>query len=63
MDEFLSSSSNLAKSTIDSTLRVMIVDGHEIFRHGLRNLLNKIEGFPVVAEAGSCLENLAYGAR
>lgn len=58
MDEFLSSSSNLVKSSTHSTLQVMIVDDHEIFRHGLRNLLNSIDGFRVVAEAGSCKDAL-----
>lgn len=58
MDEFPSSSSNLVKSSIHSTLRVMIVDDHEIFRHGLRNVLNNIDGFHVVAEAGTCQEAL-----
>ncbi len=34
--------------------RVLIVDDHEIFRHGLHDLLHMIEGFEVVAEGGSC---------
>jgi two-component system, NarL family, response regulator DevR len=40
--------------------RVMIVDDHEIFRHGLRDLINSIEGFQVVAEAGSCQDVLTW---
>jgi len=47
------------KSSNHSTLQVMIVDDHEIFRHGLRDLLNDIDGFRVVAEAGSCKDALA----
>jgi DNA-binding NarL/FixJ family response regulator len=39
--------------------RVLIVDDHEIFRHGLRDLINRIEGFQVVAEAGSSAGALA----
>ncbi|HKF36726.1 MAG TPA: response regulator, partial [Ktedonobacteraceae bacterium] len=39
--------------------RVLIVDDHEIFRHGLRDLINSIEGFQVVAEANSCRDALA----
>jgi DNA-binding NarL/FixJ family response regulator len=35
----------------DLPLKVMIVDDHEIFRHGLRDLINGIQGFMVVAEA------------
>lgn len=43
----------------ESFLRVLIVDDHEIFRHGLRDLINGIEGFRVVAEANSCKHALA----
>jgi len=39
--------------------RVMIVDDHELFRHGLRDLINSIEGFQVIAEAQFCKEALA----
>lgn len=45
-------------TSIDHPLRVMIVDDHELFRHGLRDLINSIEGFQVIAEAGSCNEAL-----
>ena len=38
----------------------MIVDDHEIFRWGLRDLINSIEGFQVVAEAGSCQDALTW---
>lgn len=44
---------------MDHPLRVMIVDGHEIFRYGLRDFINSIEGFQVVAEANNCMEALA----
>ena len=43
----------------DLPLRVMIVDDHEIFRHGLRNLINGIQGFLVVAEAISTMQALS----
>jgi two-component system, NarL family, response regulator DevR len=43
----------------DHPQRVMIVDDHELFRHGLRDLINSIEGFQVVAEAHFCKEALA----
>ena len=52
-------SNNKERSSIDHPLRVMIVDGHEIFRYGLRDFINSIEGFQVVAEANNCMEALA----
>ncbi len=54
MNAFVSSTENK-----ESLLRVLIVDDHEIFRHGLRDLINGIEGFQVVAEANSCKAALA----
>jgi two-component system, NarL family, response regulator DevR len=59
MNTFLSSSDNREMSLPDRPLRVLIVDDHEIFRHGLRDLINSVEGFQVVAEAGSCKNALA----
>lgn len=50
----------MMSNSVDSPfLRVMIVDAHEIFRYGLRDLLNHIDGFRVVAEAESCTDALA----
>jgi DNA-binding NarL/FixJ family response regulator len=43
----------------DLPLRVMIVDDHEIFRDGLRDLINGIQGFMVVAEATSTMQALS----
>jgi DNA-binding NarL/FixJ family response regulator len=43
--------------------RVLIVDDHELFRHGLSDLLNSIEGFQVVAEASSCKDALLLAER
>jgi DNA-binding NarL/FixJ family response regulator len=54
MNAFVSTYDNKEMSLPDQPLRVLIVDDHEIFRHGLRDLINSIEGFQVVAEAGSC---------
>ncbi len=45
---------SIEMASTDHPLRVMIVDDHELFRHGLRDLINSIEGFQVVAEASSC---------
>ena len=59
MNAFVSSSDNREMSLPDQPLRALIVDDHEIFRHGLRDLINSIEGFQVVAEAGSCKSALA----
>lgn len=58
MNSFVSSNSNEMLST-DHLQRVMIVDDHELFRHGLRDLINSMEGFQVVAEAHSCKDALA----
>src|SRR5260370_15974538 len=41
------------------SLRLMIVDDHEILRHGLRDVIKTIKGFTVVAEASSCQDTLA----
>ena len=41
----------------------MIVDDHEIFRHGLRNILIDIDGFDVVAEASRCSDVLKHATR
>src|SRR2546423_6784291 len=45
------------------SLRVMITNVHEIFRHGLRNILIDVDGFEVVAEASNCNEMLKQAAR
>jgi two-component system response regulator DevR len=58
MNSFVSSNSNEMLST-NHIQRVMIVDDHELFRHGLRDLINSMEGFQVVAEAHSCKDALA----
>jgi hypothetical protein len=49
---------SIDKASTDHPLRVMIVDDHELFRHGLRDLINSIEGFQVVAEASSAISLL-----
>jgi DNA-binding NarL/FixJ family response regulator len=53
------SSNNNEKLSTSYPQRVMIVDDHELFRHGLRDLINSIEGFQVIAEAQFCKEALA----
>jgi DNA-binding NarL/FixJ family response regulator len=39
-------------------LRLLVVDDHEVVRQGLVSLLDRREGFQVVAEAGSVAESL-----
>ncbi|HEU0002885.1 MAG TPA: response regulator transcription factor [Ktedonobacteraceae bacterium] len=42
----------------ERSLRLMIVDDHELLRQGLRKVINTIKGFTVVAEANSCQDAL-----
>ena len=51
---------NVGESTTNKPWRVMIVDDHEIFRQGLRNILIDIDGFDVVAEASRCSDVLKH---
>ena len=44
-------------------LRLLVVDDHEIVRQGLVALLDRRDGFEVVAQAGSVAESLAQAAR
>lgn len=43
--------------------RIMIVDDHEVVREGLRSLLNRHEGFSVVADAANVEHAVAEAAR
>src|SRR2546421_10172049 len=54
---------NVGKSATNKPWRVMIVDHHEIFRHGLRNILIDIDGFDVVAEASRWSDVLKHATR
>ncbi|MGH2496082.1 MAG: response regulator [Ktedonobacteraceae bacterium] len=47
----------------EQSLRAMIVDDHELLRHGLCDVINAIKGFTVVAEANSCRDALAQFQR
>lgn len=40
-------------------VRVLLVDDHEILRHGLRDIINNTDGFTVAAEASTCKDALA----
>ena len=46
-----------------ATIRVMLVDDHEIVRQGLRSLLERREHVQVVAEAGTVAEAVEAGIR
>jgi DNA-binding NarL/FixJ family response regulator len=44
-------------------LRVLVVDDHEVVREGLVSLLNRRDGFEVVAEAGTVAEAIEQARR
>src|SRR5712671_1316633 len=46
------------KSASTGTIRILVVDDHPLFRHGLVQLLNSDDGFKVCGEAGSAPEAL-----
>jgi DNA-binding NarL/FixJ family response regulator len=46
------------KSAPTGTIRILVVDDHPLFRHGLVQLLNSDDGFKVCGEAGSAPEAL-----
>lgn len=49
----------MGKLPIKQPVRVMLVDDHEIFRHGLGHIINNTGGFTVAAEASTCQDALA----
>ncbi len=44
-------------------LRILVVDDHEVVRQGLVALLDRRDGFDVVAQAGTVAEAIAEAAR
>ncbi len=48
----------MSEPTSTKPLRLLVVDDHEVVRQGLVSLLERREGFQVVAEAGSVAESL-----
>lgn len=42
--------------SIQRTIKIVLVDDHEVVRVGLKSLLNRVEGLEVVGEAGSAAE-------
>ena len=47
------------KGVSDDTIRILVVDDHPLFRHGLVQLLNSEQSFSVVGEASSAPEALS----
>ena len=47
------------KSNLPETIRIVVVDDHPLFRHGLVQLLNSDDGFSVCGEASSAPEALS----
>lgn len=45
------------------TVRIMLVDDHEVVREGLRTLLTRREGFQVIAQAGSVADAVTEASR
>jgi two-component system response regulator DevR len=48
---------------IAATLRILVVDDHEVVRQGLVSLLDRREGFQVVAQAGTVAEAIEQARR
>jgi two-component system, NarL family, response regulator DevR len=53
----------MAGGTVTRPLRLLIVDDHEVVRQGLVALLDRREGFVVVAEAGTAAEAVQQAHR
>ena len=47
----------------EASLRVMIVDDHDVVREGLRSLFNRRPGMSIVGEAGSVAEAIAVALK
>src|SRR4051794_4638984 len=43
-----------------SAVRILLADDHNLFRHGLRRILEAQEGFEIIAEAGTGLEAIEF---
>jgi two-component system response regulator DevR len=53
----------MADDTVTRPLRVLVVDDHEVVRQGLVALLDRRQGFEVVAEAGTVAEAIEQARR
>ena len=53
----------MTEASPPASLRLLVVDDHEVVRQGLVALLDRREGFEVVAEAGTVAEAIAQAER
>ena len=53
----------MTQESVTRPLRVLVVDDHEVVREGLVSLLNRRDGFEVVAEAGTVAEAIEQARR
>ena len=53
----------MTDTTPNPVLRILVVDDHEVVRQGLVSLLDRREGFQVVAEAGTVAEAIEAARR
>ena len=53
----------MTTAPITPTLRILVVDDHEVVRQGLVALLDRREGFQVVAQAGTVAESIEQARR
>jgi two-component system, NarL family, response regulator DevR len=53
----------MTDSSARSTLRILVVDDHEVVRQGLVSLIDRRERFEVVAQAGTVAEAVSAAAR
>jgi two-component system response regulator DevR len=53
----------VTETTLPAELRILVVDDHEVVRQGIVSLLERREGFHVVAQAGSVAEAIEAARR
>jgi DNA-binding NarL/FixJ family response regulator len=53
----------VTETTLPAVLRLLVVDDHEVVRQGIVSLLERREGFHVVAQAGSVAEAIEAARR
>jgi DNA-binding NarL/FixJ family response regulator len=53
----------MSESSVQSPLRLLVVDDHEVVRQGLAALLDRRESFQVVAEAGTVADAIEQARR
>src|SRR5678815_3085799 len=58
-DSFSSGVVDNPKSELPQAIRILIVDDHPLFRHGLAQLINSDDGYSICGEASSAPEAMA----